>query len=1313
MNGKPHVQVPATLWENAKEGRKLLRKTKDGYVKITRKQYDALSNEDKKGVVLSSDALKFYQNEDGKRYMEVMIPNFWKKNFPGKTDDQILEYLNKPENQKILFGIGFRIPHQAMSSTEVFKIKGFLDPSMGSTVVVPSEIVAKAGSDFDIDKLNMYLKSVYTDVNGNVKLIEYQGSKEATMEFFTKVYEDRIQKQLDSISRYDEFRDNVLEIFEAAETIADPSNVTVESLEKLLGEDLFKYYMDHREVINEMEEQALAEGMSPADYVGDQMGRLATKFEKLSKEKFSSNLKAKYLQKMYKKSLENRYYEILEGLVTLPGNFERLMSPIGDAGLSKVADTLDDVTKNKEADIKNKLISRSFMTSLRQAFVMGKKWVGIAAVNITGHAIGQKVGLYFDSRLLYKLSDYDRKFLGDLKLAIPHNTVTVDNQKMISLGGVKTADGRDEFISDRLSGYATAFVDVAKDPYILKLIQSDLVVGTAMLMERIGAGELTPYFLNQPMIIEYLKTLDKYKSRSLFGKDNLDYIYGKFETKASDKPYDLANEFVKNEDGSVNFEKSKENLLNLIRENANRPEGTKASNEFNAKQVAIFDEFLRLAKLAQLNFKFTQAYNYDTTRVTNYEGFKRKLTRTETAKEANIVSSIDKVMDGTFIGDQMRLLRKELMSLGAIMKLDSEGIDEYMNDVMQPFYGDEYMSADDFNYVAKKLKSSFLDFLIQTRSTSIFPDDIKNLFTGSNNVASRLLKLKAKDPSSDLLSNLIPVSSAQENGPVTVAFKAKPKDAIDIDRYTGMMRELKEKEPEFYNDLVKLSVLQGTLDTNLSISSIIPVEDRAAIIAPVINTLQSSSELEVFNKEGLFYRNNFSDDRIVPEIKPRYQTVDTGIALDINYKKTDTFLDSLVNGITKGSGKLISLNNKYSFINEADKDFLKMKRYQYVNGLVNGNPATIVVDITKGKPISLSKFRELLNEGKVSKNERVGYKKVKSEDGVPLTIQRKVGKSLDDFSVFKMVNLYGSTKIVNEYPKLMTASPLDNNTFKIKEELTDNAIIAMLAGEPIPADTTFADEKSLASEVLEEAPVVTTPVAEEQQQAVTPSSFKDALDKAFEKAFNDYIGDYDYFYVDLPSGLTQDQQERVFGFNGVIDEYKKYEKRIDTLEDFKRAQEVEKEYPWAIYSDSGDTSTQGIRNAIEENVTWPYYTDISGSIESLVRDFENGRIPEEYREAAEEKLRELDLLKFVGYDPNQLTLFDVVDPLTKNRMDMQSEYQNGTLKISVLPNGSKYFVLLDGRILDANPKSLGNESVTDPDMRDMILDKAVVHKKTC
>lgn len=1366
MNGKPHVQVPATLWENAKAGRRLLRKTKDGYVKITRKQYDALSEQDKKSVVLSSDTLKFYENEDGKRYMEVMIPNFWKKNFPGKTDDQILEYLNKPENQKILFGVGFRIPHQATSSTEVFKVKGFLDPSMGSTVVVPSEIVAKAGSDFDIDKLNMYLKSVYTDANGNVKLIEYQGSKEATVDFFAKVYEDRIQKQLDSISRYDEFRDNALEIFEAAESIEDPSNVTAESLEKLLGEDLFKYYVNHREVISEIEEQALAEGISPADYVGDQMGRLATKFEKLSKEKFDNNLKTKYVQNMYKKSLENRYYEILEGLVTLPGNFERLMSPVSDAGLSKVADTLDDATNNKESDIKNKLISRSFMTSLRQAFVMGKKWVGIAAVNITGHAIGQKVGLYFDSRLVDRLSEYDRKFIGNMKLAIPHNTVSVDGQDMISLGGVKTADGRNEFISDRLSGYATAFVDVAKDPYILKLIQSDLVVGTTLLMERIGAGELTPYFLNQPMIVEYLKTLDQYKSRSLFGKNNLEYIYGKFPTKASDKPYNLANEFETTTDGNINFEKSKQNLLNLIRENANRPKDSNASLEFNAKQVAIFNEFLKLAKLAQLNFKFTQAYNYDTTRVTNYEGFKRKLTRTQSAREGNIVSSVDKVMSGTFIGDQMRLLRKELMALGAIMKLDSQGIDQYMDEVIEPFYADEYMSADDFNYVAKKLKSSFLDFLVQTRSTSIFPNDIKNLFTGSDSVASRLLKLKAKYPSSNLLSNLIPVSSLQESGPVTVALKVKPTEAIDIDRYTGMMRELKEQEPEFYNDLVRLSVLQGTLETNLSIASIIPVEDRAAIIAPVIDVLQPSSELEAFNKEGLFYRNNFSDDRIVPEIKPRYQTIDTGFGLQIDYGRTDTFLTSLSNGITPGSGKLVSLNNKYSFMNEADKDFLKMKRYQYVNGLVRGMPTTIVVDITTGNEMSSKEFTKLSNEGRLSKNEMVGYKKVKSEDGVPLTLQKRFGKELNEFSVFKMVNLYGAGRIVAEYPSLMTPSPLDNNTFKVEEELTDNAIIAMLAGEAIQTNPVELAKEILSAEYSQEDrlnALLDEAVANEDYERA--ASIRDEINELTSKEVTDeqvteepasadvdlasFEADLDQLLKDGLDALQKanaDGVKFILGFHGgqqfeKPDRSKQYTGEFRNLEIRRIAESMGARYEGQMLfftEEEGDdlqtyeraitsASLYALRYGNNNPTVYAYLIPIEeadftdrgvGEVGLSYDAIEQGKYKEVGRVTT--SLRKSRVIKVDQYQitaqPDGKMLFangtEVTDQTIKNKVDIKMAYQDGTLRISVY-NNNKYFVLSNNKIFGSGKTNLGKETVTDPKIKQEILDKAVLYKPKC
>ena len=57
MNGRMHVQVPATLWENEKEGRGLIMKTKEGYKKISREEYNKLSDEDKKHVKLTSSNL--------------------------------------------------------------------------------------------------------------------------------------------------------------------------------------------------------------------------------------------------------------------------------------------------------------------------------------------------------------------------------------------------------------------------------------------------------------------------------------------------------------------------------------------------------------------------------------------------------------------------------------------------------------------------------------------------------------------------------------------------------------------------------------------------------------------------------------------------------------------------------------------------------------------------------------------------------------------------------------------------------------------------------------------------------------------------------------------------------------------------------------------------------------------------------------------------------------------------------------------------------------------------------------------------------
>jgi len=298
MNGSAKVQVPSTLWESGNRD----------------------ANQ-------PNPVLKFYTKEQP--YIEVLVPHWFKDQFKKagfESDEALLTYLNKPENESILRGIGFRIPTQALSSAEVFKIKGFLPQSMGDTVVVPSEITKKAGSDFDIDKLNMYLKNTYIDSKGKLKEVPFFGygeeAKEAIKKFILK---------------------------EDLESIFDINERTVQATE-------------------------------------DDYGKLA--------------------DKLYKQSLENAYYDSLEKLITLPENFERLVNPVSDGGLESISKELDKLKGVDESKLKNRMLDGNYLTSLRHAFVIAKRWVGIGAVNVTNHSLAQKGQIYIEPTKIAGLSAY-------------------------------------------------------------------------------------------------------------------------------------------------------------------------------------------------------------------------------------------------------------------------------------------------------------------------------------------------------------------------------------------------------------------------------------------------------------------------------------------------------------------------------------------------------------------------------------------------------------------------------------------------------------------------------------------------------------------------------------------------------------------------------------------------------------------------------------------------------------------------------------------------------------------------------------------
>jgi hypothetical protein len=134
--GTSSVQVPVTGFEDIAETKTETRTDSSGALKF-------ISYDTKEGKVLEA---------------EILVPhNFRAKSgyLSGLTIDQV--------DPEVLQLIGFRIPTEGPRSIIKLKIKGFLPREMGDVVVVPSELVAQAGSDFDIDTLKLLQRHYYYD----------------------------------------------------------------------------------------------------------------------------------------------------------------------------------------------------------------------------------------------------------------------------------------------------------------------------------------------------------------------------------------------------------------------------------------------------------------------------------------------------------------------------------------------------------------------------------------------------------------------------------------------------------------------------------------------------------------------------------------------------------------------------------------------------------------------------------------------------------------------------------------------------------------------------------------------------------------------------------------------------------------------------------------------------------------------------------------------------------------------------------------------------------------------------------------------
>lgn len=951
-NGGPKVQVAATMWESAKDGRELIYRQKKNdrfvYRTITRDQYNELSDENKKNVFLSSSNLHFYTKE--KPYMEVYLPMWFRdklKRHPrwkNASDEEVMQYLNESDDgQAILSGIGFRIPTQALSSIESIKVKGFLHPDMGNTIVVPSEITTKAGSDFDIDKLNTYLKNVYLDTNGDIKEVPYFGIGQSAKEKLKEV-----------LLRYHDTSDLLLDLVAIGDVKA------VDALDTLDIDAL------------ERDEE-------------------------------------RDLQTLYTQSLENEYYNILIDLLSLPQNYERLLNPNSTMDLIPISEEIDRLTGYDESNIRTRMLDFNYLNNLRHMFITAKRWVGIGAVNITGHALAQREPIILDlDRLPVPIP-----YLADDIINLPHNSIVRDGRMYPTLSAIHSTD--DRYISDTLSALINSFVDVAKDPFIMKIIRSDKVVGIFTTMIRLGVPlDYLSYFMNQPIIVDYLRLLDIHKSTSVINRNLIDTIINNYGGVSSRPSYDL----------------------DTLKENIRIAAAKKLPPGFQTQQVSYFNEFLKYAQLSDALFKFTQATTYDTTSFRSSDTLLKKQLQTEEVLLNNPWSSVGSIFSNSFIGVVAEKLDRADEALSQYLILNQSPVSEVLTSIKMPYITRQFLSNDDLQRISNKLNNTILAYGI-SRAHNLKASSL----VGQNSLPKQIIRELSQISDNRLIENFEIVASSRQNGPDYIRLKTQPTTAYEQNLYTELLRELRENPDTLltYRKLITVAILQGTNYSRYNLLPLFPLEDDnvlgyAGILREALPSVIDPLFLDEFRNQFFFERNNWRDENIVPTYKPNINRA---------------FSNSL------GANKLdyMILDPTYSS-RYTQYPVLKVRRTQYIDNQFQQGYYDLLTD----QELSNSRIAEMRRNGDYSYNDFIGYSKFAELEG-------KV--------IYKRTNLLGDGSYVQEF----SGTPSFNNgTIPIAHQIADPSVLQSIVPEanrpssPV-SETSYSDYLTVLSQFSKDTPL--------------------------------------------------------------------------------------------------------------------------------------------------------------------------------------------------------------------------------------------------
>jgi hypothetical protein len=460
VRGLLGIQVPQTLWEG------------------TRRYFD--DNINRKANELNFDP------KTG--VMEVYMSSIFKEFFGQEIN------LTKVDS-KLLEGLGFRIPTSGTNSITKIVIKGFTDSAYGDMVILPSEVVAMMGSDFDVDKLTIFL--------ANYKPIYKAHNYKDARNFFYEMLQDEGT------------------LVEKAQLIAD-----------ILNDDAYSTELDNWKTTSKEQREAKFKEKFK-ELVESSPKLLFNDVNPLSQfyiEKYGigelQELKFFEPDTKTRKGIENGLLLSQLKLMELTDKQSQI-TPIGISLFKKMEGEItphlfDAVGKGSYADLTFNLV---YQTKVVERNTSSKNLVGVEALVTTDQAFTQ----------LYDIKMNTAKH----KLFFPEGSYHSDADGNIRLGGIRDAKGN-QLITEAFNQMVNAAVDGAKDPIFFNLNFNAETAPVWNYLKKAGVPfEGLAYFMNQPIIRRYVQ-LQMIKN-SLVNQNIENEADGKLTKKAINKL--IATEF--------------------------------------------------------------------------------------------------------------------------------------------------------------------------------------------------------------------------------------------------------------------------------------------------------------------------------------------------------------------------------------------------------------------------------------------------------------------------------------------------------------------------------------------------------------------------------------------------------------------------------------------------------------------------------------------------------------------------------------------------------------------------------------------------